>query len=173
MPMALYLGSSLSADSFTIAISIFTIALFFKFGFDPEIKEIKYKDISILMFLIIIIGLTKQIYLFLLLLFFLIPSNKFGTRKKMLSSFILILVPSILITGIWTFFNSGFYIPLLEGVSVTGQISHVLSNPTAFFQAFFNAISQYKLKYLGTFVGNFGWLKPPFHTFWSICSLWS
>lgn len=43
MPMAIYVASSLSSDSFTIAISFLTIALFFKFAFDDNKHEIDNK----------------------------------------------------------------------------------------------------------------------------------
>jgi uncharacterized membrane protein len=161
MPMALYLGSSLSADSFTIAISILTIAMFFKLAFNPEIKEIKYRDISILVFLIILIGLSKSIYLPLSLLFLMIPSTKFRNRKKMVLMFVMMILPVVLITGLWSFFNIGFYVPRLDGVSVSGQISTIISNPVAFFLALMNSLLQYKIIYLTSFVGNFGWFDTP------------
>jgi len=160
MPMAVYLGSSLSADSFIIAISILTIALFFKLTFDPEIKEITTRDISILLILTVMIALTKPIYLLLLLLYFLIPTSKFYSKKKKFTSFIFMIVPVVLITGLWGYLNSGFYLPLPE-ISVAGQMSFILSHPVAFFQAFFNSISQYRIWYLVSFVGYFGWLDTP------------
>jgi uncharacterized membrane protein len=161
MPMTLFLAASLSADSFTFAISFLLIAMFFKLAFDKEKKEINLKNTCVLIVLGIMIALSKQIYLLLLLLFFMIPSPKFGNRKKMFLSFIGILLPVILITGIWSLLVSGLYVAPLTEISVQGQISFIISNPLVFVQACYNSISLYHLWYLVTFVGSFGWLDTP------------
>ena len=81
--MTLYEAASLSADSFTIAISFLLIAIFFKLAFDDTKKEVNMNDILILFVLGLMIALSKQIYIVLLLLFFSIPLYKFENRKKM------------------------------------------------------------------------------------------
>jgi uncharacterized membrane protein len=160
MPMTLYEAASLSADSFTIAISILTIAIFFKIAFDPRKKIVNNMDISILLILAMLIGLSKQIYLLFLLLFFLIPSHKFKTKKNRIKSFIFIFLPVILITYLWSLFSSGFYVPI-SGISILGQISFILSNPILFLQIFLNSLVNYYIWYLVSFVGYFGWLSTP------------
>jgi uncharacterized membrane protein len=160
MPMTLYEAASLSADSFTIAISILTISMFFKLAFDPGKKTVNNRDISILLILAILIGLSKQIYLVLLLLFFVIPSHKFKNIKNRFMSFIFILLPVILIVCSWSLFTSGFYEPL-SGISILGQISFMLSNPITFLQIFLNSLTNHNTWYLVSFVGYFGWLSTP------------
>jgi len=122
MPMTLYLAASLSADCFTIAISILTIAMFFKLAFDPGKTHVNNRDICILIALAILMALTKQIYLLLMFLFFIIPPDKFKNRRRMFLNFMLILVPTILIAVLWGLLVSGLYTPL-GGISIKGQIS--------------------------------------------------
>lgn len=161
MPMTLYEAASLSADSFTMAISFLLIAVFFKFSFDNEKKEVNMQDILILFFLGLMIVLSKQIYIILLLLFFCIPLYKFENRKKMFSIFLSISLPLFLILGVWNYLIQGVYVPISDQVSIQGQISFMLSNPTAIFIAFYKSISLNPLWYLTSFVGYFGWLDTP------------
>ena len=78
MPMTILAGSSLSADSFTIALSFLVIAIFLNFSFNQDIKKIKPKEIAILFVLMIMLALSKQTYFFLIFLFFIIPQINLG-----------------------------------------------------------------------------------------------
>ena len=98
MPITLSQGGSLSADSFTIAISFLVIAIFLKFSFDYKKKDIKKKDIGILFILILMLALSKQTYFLLVFLFFLIPAAKFGSKKKMLLVFCCLFLSTIFIS---------------------------------------------------------------------------
>ena len=158
MPMTLYEAASLSADSFTIAISFLLIASFLEFSFNKEKKELNTKNILFLFFLGLMIALSKQIYIVLLLLFFSIPSHKFGNRRQMFSSFLLISIPLLLIIEGWCFLIQGAYVPTLPEISFHGQIFYMLLHPIAFIQALFCSFLHYAQYYLVSFVGTFGWL---------------
>lgn len=160
MPMTLYIASSLSSDSFTIAVSFLLIALFFKFAFDNNKREINIKDLSILFILLLIIALSKQIYILLGLLFFMIPSYKFGSRKIMFFRFISIFVPITLVIIGWTLLVKGLYIPSTT-VSVPGQISFILTNPLKVIQISLNTILKDHTGFLVMFVGKLGWVDTP------------
>jgi len=160
MPMTLFLAASLSADSFTIAISFLTIAIFFKLALDKEKKKINRKDIYILLILGTLLALSKPVYLLLLSLFIMIPAYKFETSKKMVLAFISIFGSSILIYVLWNFLVSGFYRPQL-GISIKNQSLFILSNPLTFTQTLLNIDLLYFKKYLLGFVGFFGWEYAP------------
>lgn len=164
MPMTLYEAASLSADSFTIAFSFLLIAVFFKFAFDDEKREINIRDIFILFILGLMIALSKQIYIILMLLFFSIPVFKFKNYKKMFFAFLSILVPLLLVIECWGFLVQGAFVPTSYQISIEGQILFILSNPIVFLQTFLNTLSQNTEYYLVSFVGTFGWLDTRLDT---------
>ena len=159
MPMAIFQGASLSADSFTMALSFLVIAIFFKFSFDDIKKEINIIDIGFLFLLMLLLALSKQTYLFLILLFFLIPVNKFGSMKKMFLIFSLLFISSFGLSIIWNMGVNRFYMPGYPGVSILGQTSFILSNPLNFLGTLLNTFFtwDYLSSIIRTFVGNFGW----------------
>jgi uncharacterized membrane protein len=95
IPTALFEGSSLSADSLTIAASYLIIAYFFKLLLVDE--KIKGKDIVILSSLTVFLLLSKQIYAGLALLFFMIPRSRFTNIKERLVSLIAIFIPAVIV----------------------------------------------------------------------------
>jgi len=159
MPMAIFQGASLSADSFTMALSFLVIAIFFKFSFDDIKKEINIIDIGFLFLLMSLLALSKQTYLFLIFLFFLIPVNKFGSMKKMFLIFSLLFISTFGLSIIWNMGVNRFYMPGYPGVSILGQTSFILSNPLNFLGTLLNTLFtwDYLSSIIRTFVGNFGW----------------
>ena len=157
MPMTILLGASLSADSFTIAISFLVIAIFSELTFNNDKKEIKLKDIGILFLLMSFLALSKQTYFFLIFLFFLIPVNKFGSMKNMVIIFSIIFFSSFEISIIWNMAVNQFYIPTYPNVSIPDQTSFILSNPLNFINVLVNTIlSTDIISIITSFVGDFG-----------------
>jgi len=159
MPMTLFLAASLSADSFTLGLSFLTIAFFFKMAFDPLKTVLNRKDMLVLLILIIMLTLSKQVYVWLLLLFFLIPSIKFENRKKRIYFLFILTLPAVLIPSLWNYFFkiTNLISPLS---SVSGQTAYILSNPLNFLQILL-ATTVYNQFYLPSFVGIFGWNLTP------------
>lgn len=157
MPMTILLGASLSADSFTIAISFLVTAIFLYYSFDKKKQVMELNDIIILFILMLILALSKQTYFFLIFLFFLIPVKKFGNIKKMIIIFIIIFLSTLEISIIWNMAVSRFYIPIYPGISIPGQTSFILSNPPNFIYILINTvITKDILSICTTFVGDFG-----------------
>lgn len=159
MPMTIFQGASLSADSFTIAISFLFIAVFLKFSFDSEKKEIDNKDICILSILMLILSLAKSFYFILACLFFLIPAEKFKSKRKMFLIFTFLFISCFAISNTWSLAVNSFYAPIAHYVSIPGQISFILSNPLSFPDALINTFSTKNILFpiIGSFVGNLGW----------------
>ncbi len=159
MPMALFQGASLSADSFTIAISFLVIAIFLNFSFDYSKKEININDIGILFVIILMLALSKQTYLFLIFLFFLIPTHKFGSTKKMFLIFSFLLLSTSLISIIWNLAVNKFYVPNYPNVSILDQTSFLISHPFSFPITLTNTILSTKIlsNIITSFVGKLGW----------------
>ena len=157
MPMTILLCSSLSADSFTIAISFLVTAIFLNYSFNNNKKVIELKDIVLLFILMLILALSKQTYFLLIFLFFLIPVKKFGNMKKMIIIFIIIFLSTVEISIIWNMAVNRFYVPIYPGISISGQTSYILSNPLNFVYILINTIvTKDILPISTTFVGDFG-----------------
>jgi uncharacterized membrane protein len=140
MPTTILLGASLSADSFTIAISFLVIAVFLNYAFNNNKKEVFLKDLGILFILTLLLALSKQTYFFLIFLFFLIPANKFGNLKKMIIVFSVLFLLGLEISIIWNAAVIHYYIPAYPGISIQGQLSFILSNPINFIVILINTI---------------------------------
>jgi uncharacterized membrane protein len=159
MPMTILLGASLSADSFTIAISFLVIAVFLNYAFNNNKKEIEVKDLGILFILTLMLALSKQTYFFLIFLFFLIPVNKFGNMKKMVIVFSVLFLLGLELSIIWNLAVIQYYIPAYPSISIQGQLSFILSNPLNFIKVLINTIfTNFILTNNNTtsFVGDFG-----------------
>ena len=140
MPTTILLGASLSADSFTIAISFLVIAIFLNYAFNKNKKEIELKDLGILLILTLLLALSKQTYFFLIFLFFIIPVNKFGNMKKMVIVFSVLFILGLEISIIWNMAVIQYYIPAYPCISIQGQLSFILSNPLNFIKVLINTI---------------------------------
>ncbi len=157
MPMTILVGSSLSADSFTIALSFLVIAIFLNFAFNNNTKKIKMKEIGILFVLMTMLALSKQTYFFLIFLFFLIPANKFGNMKRMLIIFSILFLSTFLISINWNMAVNRFYLPTYLNVSVPLQTSFIVSNPLNFINVVVNTIltKNIILSIITSFIGDF------------------
>ena len=157
MPMTILAGSSLSADSFTIALSFLVIANFLNFAFNNNIKKIETKEIGILFILMIMLALSKQTYFFLIFLFFIIPKNKFVNRNRMFIIFIILFLSTFLINIYWNMDVNRFYLPTFLHVSIPLQTSFIESNPLNFINIIINTIltKNIVLSIITSFIGDF------------------
>ena len=157
MPMTILAGSSLSADSFTIALSFLVIATFLYLAFNNNIKKIKTKEIGILFVLMILLALSKQTYFFLIFLFFIIPTDKFINRKSMLGIFTILFLSTFLISIYWNIEVNRFYLPTFLNVSIPLQTSFIESNPLNFINVILNTILTQNiiLGIITSFIGDF------------------
>ncbi len=165
LPMTLFEAASLSADSFLLGISFLIIAIFFKYAFDDNKKKIGIKEVYILGILLLLVGLAKSNYILLLFLIFLIPAQKFGSRKnRFLVTGSLFLVVGTAVV-IWNLIVNGLYAPIIPQVSISGQIAYILGDPFRFPYVLINTFIKSGLSYQYLFVGNF-WLDVPLPIWW-------
>jgi len=85
LPMTLHLSSSMSYDTMILGASFLLISWILNLAY--ETKKVEVRDMAVLCILIAVMGPCKMVYSLLLFLFFLIPENKFGSRKKKMLSF--------------------------------------------------------------------------------------
>jgi uncharacterized membrane protein len=158
MPMSIYEAASFSSDGFNIAISFLLIAFIFKLALDDNIIKIHRNQILLLILLGALLALSKQVYVLILFLFFMIPLHKYQSRKNQVINFAGIFIISIIILMIWRLLAAGIYVPISNQISVLGQLSFIISNPLSYLGIFLNTILQNLTYYLTTFVGSFGWI---------------
>jgi uncharacterized membrane protein len=166
MPMTILQAASLSADSFTLGISFLVIAFFLKLALDNKKKIITEKDIVILFTLTCLLSLSKQIYIVLTLLVFMIPSYKFRNKKKMFLTYFIVFFTALTILGSWSYLGAGVSTPnhmSADNRLVTGESYHIpdiAENPVGFFQLLTNTFFSEKLYTIG-FVGTVGGFATP------------
>lgn len=135
LPIAVFQAASMSSDGIIFALAILNISYFIQM-YKSEI--IPNKNIIIYLATGVLIGLIKFPYIFLLLMLFLIPANKFKTKKIAIISKMTALL-LIVVAGAY----SNFYASkeLLKGgridyyiqnnVNPTNQINYIIHNPTS------------------------------------------
>ncbi|HMK53518.1 MAG TPA: DUF2142 domain-containing protein [Methanobacteriaceae archaeon] len=160
MPMSIFMAGSLSADSFNMGLAFLVIAFFLNLAFDENRKKIKFKDILLLSLLIWMLSLSKQGYAVLLLLFLIIPLNKFNNNLIRWKYFVFAVLSTLATTFIWNFLSKDAN-PFFHNVGSNFSISYIFSNVLIFLNMILHTLSVLDEKYLISFVGNFGWLDTP------------
>ncbi|MBP2045679.1 DUF2142 domain-containing protein [Methanobacterium aggregans] len=163
MPMTLAQAASLSADSFTIAISFLTIATILKYTF--QTTKIGKKQIIALLLLTITLTLSKTGYFLILLLLLIIPQENFGNKMRKIVVLLSTLLTAITITGLWD-----YLLKIATPISTINQaqnntVTHILIDPIHFTNILINTITSNFTFYLNSFVGCFGWLNSPLPLF--------
>ena len=156
MPMSVFQSASLSADVFAIGVSFLWLAFCLYCAFVPE--QLNWQLKIPLFILPLSIALTKQAYLPLVFLYWLIPSSKLGNFKKYLILFVSILLTCITFSLTWYQFASQVYVPLFDNVSLSGQVSFLSQNPFYLLRVIANSIATFGGSYIEEFVGKLGWL---------------
>ncbi|MCB4756389.1 MAG: DUF2142 domain-containing protein [Elusimicrobia bacterium] len=163
-PMTVFLRSSLSADPFTNAISLLFIAVtlklaFVRRGFIPNKLLLAYFSLALL------VALSKQAYILLLLLYFLIPLTNIGSPKRYWSAFS---VGSSCCLVVWliatTLVTNKYNMPSTFGAYLSNQTNLLLSHPAHFFTVALKTAVSDKLRYIKEFLGQLGWLDTSLST---------
>ena len=173
VPMSVYLAASLSADAVTIGLSLLIIALTLKLalgGTSPAPAQAvsargftfaKLWDAPpelLLGFLLVLLALSKQAYLGMVMLFFLIPGRKFSSpRCRWLIAALTIGLP-VVIDAAWSWSLRGLYVPMRSFVDPPAQFHWILGNPWSYAAALGKAM--YRWDDFTFMIGAFGWLGP-------------
>ncbi|GGD87503.1 DUF2142 domain-containing protein [Paenibacillus nasutitermitis] len=163
MPMTLTLAASVSYDGMVIGISILLIATFFKFAYDNNLKVIGRKEIIILCLFAVALIELKSIYYPILFLFFLIPKNKFSTKKDYILKFVYMFFSGIVSHLLWIM-TTNLYVAAVGDSSkyISDQLHYIITNPFDFILVILRTFKHLYSFYLNSFIGNLGWLDTPF-----------
>lgn len=118
------------------------------------------RQIFILVFIAAIIGLSKQVYGTIMLLYFLIPSARMGNRKRYFAFGIILLCVCLASSLIWIYFSTSRYNAVMSlgiDANIEGQIKFIAENPLRTLFILFRSNLLQAKSYASTFIGILGW----------------
>jgi uncharacterized membrane protein len=108
--------------------------------------------------LLVLVALSKQAYLGLTLLFFMIPGKKFSSPARRWLLVLLMIGLPLAISAAWTYSLRGLYVPALSFVDPRAQFHWILGHPWSYASVVGKAL--YRLDDYSFMIGVFGWLGP-------------
>ena len=166
LPMSLFIAASLSADAFTNGLLFLILALFLKLGLDPQ-QGIGKREVLALLAIAILVPLVKTTgYSLMLFLFFLIPSDKFRSRKLQFFIFGLMVAAAFLASLTWSTYGNvpeylQLYVTRLSPVHNTDhvrQLQFILSDIGRYAGILLHTLSARSRDLPHHFIGVLGWL---------------
>ncbi|MBS4759613.1 MAG: DUF2142 domain-containing protein [Clostridium sp.] len=157
LPMSVYQAAALNTDGITNGLCFLTIAYFLKLTFDSNINIISNRQLLTAGILITLTTICKFAYFPLLLMYFLIPKEKFDSKIKkytvfvsyfFLNTILIFIITHISMTGASDLF----------GHELRAQASaFLINNPFTVLFAVLKTSIIYFDRYLNGIVGLFGW----------------
>ena len=168
LPMSLFEAASLSADATTNGLAYLTIALFLRLALDPS-RAVRKREIAALFVTCCLVALAKPGYVPIVVLFFLIPGDKFDSRKQQFALFALLTTGAILATVVWSSFGRvaqhvqliAQLAPWRDVLDPVQQVQYILSHPVAFAATLLRTLAIQFENLRDHFIGVLGWLDVP------------
>ena len=167
LPMNTYLSNSFSADTMTNLLSFAFIGLCLIYAFDK--KEITYKRFAVLLLIGIGLSLAKVVYVWLILVFLIIPSTSFQNSKKKLLYFSVMLLVCLSASLLWSTVVKAQIIPYSEYApefrdqcclshcaDFEAQKTKILGEPLYFVKVIYRSLFKHPYTYLAGYIGSFG-----------------
>lgn len=132
LPMTFNEIGSMSSDALTIAMSMLYISYILYLRYDKNVEKITKKNIIVLIITSIVVSLCKIVYIPLCLFLFMIPKEKFESRKQKTIVVSLIFACAIVLNIIWLIYASRFLIEFNPGVDSKGQVAYILTHPISY-----------------------------------------
>lgn len=169
LPMSIYTNMSLSADVITNLLSFLLIALIFKHTLSG--KKFEKQDYWLFILLTVLVASAKLVYTPIIILFALIPVNKFKSTRSYFLEFGILLLIGFVTALFWSNYINQLYltysdynpnfrdgIDLIKGADVHKQLNYILSHGLYIFKVFAHSIYRSFSMYYYSYIGTFGWL---------------
>lgn len=153
LPLTLMEYASMSSDAITISSCIFYISYILYLKYNENKKNINKKDICILAITTIIVSLCKIVYVPLSLLLFLLPTEKFSSKKVKYISTISIFIASFILNIAWLIYAATFLTEVNPGVNAAEQVKYILTNPISYLLILFRTIHIYNQTFILSLCG--------------------
>lgn len=167
LPMNLYEANSFSADTMTNIIALLFIAYTLKVSQQEE--KVSYKNITILLVMIILLALAKVVYVGLVILLLVIPPKQFKNMYLYASSMVLLFLGAYVATSSWSATILEYYTPFLDynpkfrsGICLSNcahyyiQKQLMLDHFWYFPNVVYRTILDHPQTYLSSYIGGFG-----------------
>jgi len=129
LPITLQEAASLSPDALTIGLCFFTISFVLYLAYAKKDK-LSPLELTILYLSAAVIGLCKIVYLPILLLYFIIPAERFGSKKQKIIHATAMIVITVAVNLSWLIISSRYLVDSSStGVDPDLQLAHLISNP--------------------------------------------
>lgn len=151
-PMTLQEATSLSADALAIGLSIFMIAFVCYLAYSKKTLMTR-KELIILYVLAILIGLCKIVYAPLVLMYLIIPYERFGSKKKKWIHAICMGALFVLANFGWLLISSSLETVLRPGVDAKAQAIWILKNPFEYLIRVVSTVNLQSQNWLGGMLG--------------------
>lgn len=154
-PMVIQEAASLSPDSLTISSSILLISFALRWMESKKNEKLKIKDYALISILSVIVSQCKIVYLPICLIIFLIPYEKFGSKKR---KYIFIGMLAALVCFLNLFWTASVE-KILEGQHFNEanselQIKYILSHPLAFIRVILLDLNNNLFGYIASALGS-------------------
>ena len=151
--------STYSADSVTYSIAILSTA--YLLHLRKSTTPISTKEIFCIGLIAVALGLLKYVYGTILLLYFLIPAERFENKRKFYLYGLFFIVIFFVTVLLWIIFaKAGQTVELaaLPEADMHAQLAFIISEPLQFVKIFFYTLKIHFLEYYNQFVGVIGWI---------------
>ena len=170
LPMSLFINMSLSADVVTNLLSFILIAYLLRLTYSEWFFT--KKDFIIISVCVILLASAKLVYIPILLLLFLIPKEKFSSKRKYYTQLIILFVIAFGTVLFWSKIMNRLYIPysiynksfrdsatLISCANMHDQIQYILQHGLYLWYVFTNSMLSAFDMYFQGYIGTFGWLE--------------
>ena len=162
LPMFLTEAASTSADAVIYAVCLLGTA--WLLSLRRRTENFSSAEIFGLIILAVALGLLKQVYGAILLLYFTIPRRRFKSARQFFGVGVAIILTELAISVAWLKISGDFgKIPLftgfymgLDGIDAASQKNFILAHPTEFFAALINSLANQSVWFPKTFFGVLG-----------------
>jgi len=169
LPMALFQAASLSTD--VAATGLSAIFITYILHLLHKKKQLKVKQLILLLCVAILLVLSKQVMFVLLGLLFLLPNELFASRVKAYAWRLGIIFTALLAFGLWLYIIRDIdpAATFANQQDQSAQLKFMLLNPFSYINTLWNTyFFTWGDEITRSFIGNFGWVDAPLSTFWVV-----
>jgi uncharacterized membrane protein len=171
-PMSLFQAASVSVDAVTNGIAFLTVSFFLYLSLGP-LPRVERKQIVVLSGLVFLLAFTKQIYILLSGLFFMIPAKKFNGWRSQIMAWLPIFLTGLCAFMLWQGLHGELYPPGRADGSITfsprQQLVFIFEHPADYIKIIVLTVKRELFLWLAMFVGILGWIDTvlPLAVYWT------
>lgn len=128
LPITLQEATSLAPDALAIGLGIFLISYVVYLAYGRK-EKLSRKELVLLYTMAGVMGFCKIVYLPLVLLYLIIPEERFGSKKKKWIHLAIIGTLVVVLNLAWLAVSSGFLVEFNPGVNSKEQLVWIMSHP--------------------------------------------